>query len=159
MPLIKDTKGIVVFAHGSGSSSRNSPRNQYVAQVLNKGGLTTLLVDLLTLEEEESDNKIQKISHHHKIPGPVILNKFNINLLAKRFVSITDWVLQNPPTQNLIVGYFGASTGTTASLIAAAAQHSDTIAAIVSRSGRPDLDGVESLKLVKSSTSHSRWWQ
>jgi dienelactone hydrolase len=96
--------------------------------------------------------KIQKISHHHKIPGPVILNKFNINLLAKRFVSITDWVLQNPPTQNLIVGYFGASTGTTASLIAAAAQHSDTIAAIVSRSGRPDLDGVESLKLVKAPT-------
>jgi hypothetical protein len=98
----KDTKGIVVFAHGSGSS-RNSPRNQYVAQVLNKDGLATLLVDLLTPEEEESDNKIQKISH--KIPGVVVLNKFNINLLAKRFVSITDWVLQNPSIQNLIVGY------------------------------------------------------
>jgi putative phosphoribosyl transferase len=150
IPLIKDVKGIVVFAHGSGSS-RNSPRNQYVAQVLNKDGLATLLVDLLTPEEEESDNRTQKISH--KIPGVVVLNKFNITLLAKRFVSITDWVLQNPSTQDLIVGYFGASTGTAAALVAAAAaQHSDTIAAIVSRSGRPDLAGLESLKLVKAPT-------
>jgi putative phosphoribosyl transferase len=94
----KDAKGIVVFAHGSGSS-RHSPRNHYVAQVLNKDGLATLLVDLLTPEEEESDNRTQKMNHH-KIPGPVILNKFNINLLAKRFVSITDWVLQNPSTQS-----------------------------------------------------------
>jgi len=143
------TKGIVLFAHGSGSS-RHSPRNRYVAEVLQKDGLATLLVDLLTSKEEESDTRADKISY--KIPG-LVLNKFNVNLLAKRLVSITDWILENPDTRNFPVGYFGASTGTAAALIAAAAnQRKDVIGAIVSRSGRPDLAGRDFLKLVKSPT-------
>jgi putative phosphoribosyl transferase len=87
-------KGIVLFAHGS-VSSRHSPRNKYVAEVLQKDGLATLLVDLLTAKEEEADTKAQKISY--KIPG-LVLNKFNINLLARRLVSITNWILENPDT-------------------------------------------------------------
>jgi putative phosphoribosyl transferase len=140
-------KGIVLFAHGSGSS-RHSPRNKYVAQVLQKDGLATMLVDLLTQEEEEVDTKAQKITY--KIPG-LVLNKFNISLLAKRLVSITDWLVQNPDTRNSIVGYFGASTGTAAALIAAA-QRPDIVSAIVSRSGRPDLTGPNYIKLVKAPT-------
>src|SRR3982751_3468434 len=101
-------KGIILFAHGSGSS-RHSPRNKYVAETLQRDGLATLLVDLLTSDEEESDLRAQKITY--KIPG-FVLNKFNIKLLAKRLVSITDWILENTDTKSLIVGYFGASTGT-----------------------------------------------
>ena len=110
------SKGIVLFAYGSGSS-RHSPRNKYVAEVLQKDGLATLLVDLLTGKEEEEDTKAQKISY--KIPG-LVLNKFNINLLARRLVSITNWILENPDTKNFLVGYFGASTGTAAAIVAAA---------------------------------------
>ena len=103
------TKGIVVFAHGSGSS-RHSPRNDYLAQALNKDGLATLVVDLLTQGEEESDIRTEKI--RCKIPG-LILNKFNIKLLADRLKTITDWL---PTTtyfeaNGFIIGYFGASTG------------------------------------------------
>jgi putative phosphoribosyl transferase len=130
-------KGIILFAHGSGSS-RHSPRNKYVAKTLQRDGLATLLVDLLT----------QKISY--KIPG-FVLNKFNIKLLAKRLVSITDWILENSDTKSLIVGYFGASTGTAAAIFAAA-QRSDSIGAIVSRSGRPDLAGLDLLSKVKAPT-------
>src|SRR3954468_24143187 len=90
----KAAEGIVVFAHGSGSS-RHSPRNQYVAQVLNNAGLATLLTDLLTREEEKLDDKTRQ-------------HRFNIDLLAKRLVAITDWITQNPDTQKLFVGYFGA---------------------------------------------------
>jgi dienelactone hydrolase len=140
-------KGIIVFAHGSGSS-RHSPRNKYVAETLQRDGLATLLVDLLTCDEEESDLRAQKISY--KIPG-FVLNKFSIKRLAKRLVSITDWILENSDTKSLIVGYFGASTGTAAAIFAAA-QRSDSIGAIVSRSGRPDLAGLDLLSKVKAPT-------
>ena len=98
----KAAEGIVVFAHGSGSS-RHSPRNQYVAQVLNNAGLATLLTDLLTREEEEVDIKTRQ-------------HRFNIDLLSKRLVAVTDWITQNPDTQKLFVGYFGASTGAAGSI-------------------------------------------
>jgi putative phosphoribosyl transferase len=148
----KYSKGIVLFAHGSGSS-RHSPQNKYVAEVLQKDGLATLLVDLLTAKEEEADTKAQKINY--KIPG-LVLNKFNINLLAGRLVSITDWILENPDTKNFLVGYFGASTGTAAAIKAAvqrqANNNNNDIFAIVSRSGRPDLAGLDYLSQVKAPT-------
>ncbi len=146
------SKGIVLFAHGSGSS-RHSPRNKYVAEVLQKDGLATLLVDLLTIKEEEADTKAQGVSY--KIPG-LVLNKFNINLLARRLVSITDWILENPGTKDFSVGYFGASTGTAAAIVAAAQRHANNNTndafAIVSRSGRPDLAGLDYLSKVKAPT-------
>jgi dienelactone hydrolase len=138
-------KGIILFAHGSGSS-RHSLRNKYVAETLQSDGLATLLVDLLTPDEEESDLRAQKIGY--KVPG-LVLNKFNINLLAKRLVSITDWILENTDTKSFIVGYFGASSGTAAAILAAA-QRPDSIGAIVSRSGRPDLAGLNYLSKVKA---------
>ena len=149
LTIPKDAKGIVLFAHGSGSS-RHSPRNNYVAEALNNDGLATLLADLLTQEEEETDVRIQKV--RCKIPG-LVLNKFNIKLLASRLFAITDWVLQNSNTQFLTLGYFGASTGAAAALVAAAAtQYQEIVAALVSRSGRPDLAGVDYLRLVKAPT-------
>jgi putative phosphoribosyl transferase len=149
LTIPKDAKGIVLFAHGSGSS-RHSPRNNYVAEALNNDGLATLLADLLTPEEEEADVRIQKI--RCKIPG-LVLNKFNIKLLASRLIAITNWVLQNSDTQNLTLGYFGASTGAAAALVAAAStQSQEIVAALVSRSGRPDLAGVDYLRLVKAPT-------
>jgi pimeloyl-ACP methyl ester carboxylesterase len=113
---------------------------------LQSDGLATLLVDLLTPDEEESDLRAQKIGY--KVPG-LVLNKFNINLLAKRLVSITDWILENTDTKSFIVGYFGASSGTAAAILAAA-QRPDSIGAIVSRSGRPDLAGLDYLSKVKA---------
>ena len=149
LTIPKVAKGIVLFAHGSGST-RHSPRNNYVADALNNDGLATLLADLLTQEEEEADVRIQKIQC--KIPG-LVLNKFNIKLLANRLIAITDWVLQNSDTQNLTLGYFGASTGAAGALVAAAAtQYQEIVAALVSRSGRPDLAGVDYLRLVKAPT-------
>jgi putative phosphoribosyl transferase len=153
------TKGIVIFAHGSGSS-RHSPRNQFVSQALNNDGLATLLVDLLTSEEEETDIRMQKIQC--KVPG-LVLNKFNIKLLSRRLIAIIDWVISSslpttPPTikgvenhNNFIIGIFGASTGAAAALIAAA-QRPDIVAAIVSRSGRPDLVDLQSQQKVKAPT-------
>jgi putative phosphoribosyl transferase len=112
-----------------------------------------LLVDLLTAKEEEADTKAQKIDY--KIPG-FVLNKFNINLLAWRLVSITDWILENPDTKNFLVGYFGASTGTAAAIKAAvqwqANNNNNNIFAIVSRSGRPDLARLDYLSQVKAPT-------
>jgi putative phosphoribosyl transferase len=149
LTIPKDAKGIVLFAHGSGSS-RHSPRNNYVAEALNNDGLATVLADLLTPEEEETDVRIQKIQC--KIPG-LVLNKFNIKLLASRLIAITNWVLQNSNTQNLTLGYFGASTGSATALVAAAStQYQEIVAALVSRSGRPDLAGVDYLRLVKAPT-------
>jgi putative phosphoribosyl transferase len=133
----KAAEGIVVFAHGSGSS-RHSPRNQYVAQVLNNAGLATLLTDLLTREEEEVDIKNRQ-------------HRFNIDLLSKRLVAVTDWITQNPDTQKLFVGYFGASTGAAAALVAAA-QRPGIVTAIVSRGGRPDLAGSQALRNVQAPT-------
>jgi putative phosphoribosyl transferase len=117
-------KGVVLFAHGSGSS-RHSPRNRYVAQRLNEAGLATLLLDLLTAEEEQVDIETAQL-------------RFDIGLLAERLLGATDWLMQNPDTGNLRIGYFGASTGAGAALVAAA-QRPAAIGAVVSRGGRPDL--------------------
>jgi putative phosphoribosyl transferase len=113
-------KGVVAFAHGSGSG-RFSPRNQFVARVLEDGGLATLLLDLL--EEDEAENR-QKV--------------FDIKLLAERLQSAADWLSQEPETRALRLGYFGASTGAGAALLAAAREPA-VIKAVVSRGGRPDL--------------------
>src|SRR3990170_1859683 len=112
------TKGIVLFAHGSGSG-RFSPRNQYVAKVLNKAGIATFLIDLLTQEEEEIDVATGKF-------------RFDIDLLAERLIDATEWLKKNPATRNLNIGYFGASTGAAAALIAAAKLPED-VKSIVSR--------------------------
>jgi len=121
-----------------------------VAEMLNRDGLATLLVDLLTPEEEESDTIMEK--QRDKISG-FLLNKFNIRLLASRLVSITEWVTRNPNTRGLLLGYFGASTGTAAALIATATSSvSNFVAAIVSRSGRPDLVHRNDLNQVRIPT-------
>jgi len=117
-------KGIVIFAHGSGSS-RFSPRNRFVADYLQKQGLATLLFDLLTREEDEID----RLTAHLR---------FNIELLAERLVAVTDWVNMNPDTSELDIGYFGASTGAAAALYAAS-ERAERTKALVSRGGRPDL--------------------
>jgi dienelactone hydrolase len=119
-------RALVLFAHGSGSS-RHSPRNRSVAQVLRQGGLATLLIDLLTTEEEAVDAHTAHL-------------RFNIDLLAERLVEATDWLVRNPRTANLGIGNFGASTGAAAALVAAA-QRPEVIHAVVSRGGRPDLAG------------------
>jgi dienelactone hydrolase len=119
-------RGIVLFAHGSGSG-RHSPRNRYVARRLRQANLATLLIDLLTAEEETID--LQTRQH-----------RFDIKLLAGRLVGATDWLTQNPDTRNLRVGYFGASTGAGAALVAAV-ECPELVAAVVSRGGRPDLAG------------------
>ena len=130
-------KGIVIFAHGSGSS-RHSPRSKYVAQVLNNVSIATLVVDLLTPEEETVDN----LTREHR---------FNITLLAQRLISCTDWILQNPELKKLRIGYFGASTGAAAALVASAARP-NVISAIVSRGGRPDLAGKKVLDQIEAPT-------
>ena len=132
-----DVKGIVIFAHGSGSSS-HSPRNKYVAKVLNDAGIATLLIDLLTSKEEAVDD----ITLEHR---------FNIQLLAKRLLAATDWISQSDEFKNLKVGYFGASTGAAAALVAAA-QNANLVYAIVSRGGRPDLAGSDILNRIESPT-------
>ena len=129
-------KGIVIFAHGSGSS-RHSPRNQYIAQELQRSGIGTLLFDLLTVEEERIDMLTRNL-------------RFDIDLLANRLVNVTTWILSNPVTKDLKIGYFGASTGAAAALMAAK-EHGNTIKAIVSRGGRPDL-AESALIYVEAST-------
>jgi dienelactone hydrolase len=119
-------RGVVLFAHGSGSG-RHSPRNRYVAGVLQQQGVATLLLDLLTEEEEEVD---QEKAHL----------RFDIGLLAGRLLGATDWLREQPQTADLPVGYFGASTGGGAALVAAAKRPA-AVAAVVSRGGRPDLAG------------------
>lgn len=125
-------KGVVLFAHGSGSG-RFSPRNQYVARVLREGGIGTLLIDLL--EEWESDDR-SKV--------------FDIDLLAERLLSATEWLQQDEQTKKSPIGYFGASTGAAAAL-QAAAEADSRIKAIVSRGGRPDL-AMDYLPRVKAPT-------
>lgn len=140
------TKGIIVFAHDNGSG-RHSSTNNYVAQVLNKDGLATLLVDLLTKGEEETDVRTEKVQC--KIPG-LILNKFNIKLLSDRLIRITNWLLTVPyfEAQGVIIGYFGTSTGAAAALTAAA-QKDTVVGAVVCCSGRPDLVSDEVLTNVQ----------
>ena len=120
----KGASGLVLFAHGSGSS-RHSPRNRYVAQVLNSRGIATLLFDLLTRKEESIDQYTGEL-------------RFDIPFLAKRLVDATWWIMGNPGTSDFRLGYFGASTGAGAALVAAA-QMPDVLSAVVSRGGRPDL--------------------
>jgi putative phosphoribosyl transferase len=131
-----DRKGIVLFAHGSGSG-RHSRRNQHVANVLQEAGLATLLFDLLTQEEEAVD---QYTAHL----------RFDIGLLADRLVGVTDWLAEEPRTRGLPVGYFGASTGGGAALVAAA-RLPQLVGAVVSRGGRPDL-AAELLPAVRAPT-------
>lgn len=124
--------GLVLFAHGSGSS-RHSPRNNFVAQVLRSGGLGTLLFDLLTEEEDA-----------------VYRTRFDIRLLTERLVEATRWVMDQPEARGLRIGYFGASTGAAAALEAAAIL-GEKVGAVVSRGGRPDL-AQASLPLVSAPT-------
>ena len=119
-------RAVILFAHGSGSS-RHSPRNRFVARVLNDAGLATLVTDLLTADEEEVD----EVTRHLR---------FDITLLAQRLVAITDWLAVQPEAQEMRIGYFGASTGAAAALVAAA-ERPAVVGAIVSRGGRPDLAG------------------
>jgi dienelactone hydrolase len=125
--LPANARGIVLFAHGSGSS-RFSARNRQVGRRLNEAGLATLLADLLTTEEERLDAQ-----------GAFL--RFDIVLLARRLVGATDWLRARPDTRHLPIGYFGASTGAAAALLAAVAR-ADAVRAIVSRGGRPDLAGA-----------------
>jgi putative phosphoribosyl transferase len=129
-------EGIVLFAHGSGSS-RFSPRNRFVANTLRQGSLATLLVDLLTSEEGDVDRYTRHL-------------RFDIDLLAGRLAEATDWVLEQAETRGLSIGYFGSSTGAAAALVAAA-QRPDVINAVVSRGGRPDLAG-QALRHVEAPT-------
>lgn len=124
--------GIVVFAHGSGSS-KHSKRNQLVSEILNNNNIATLLFDLLSDDEQAFDSQLENMAY--KIPG-VVLNKFNISLLARRLSMATDWVLSNPHTEKLQVSYFAASTGGATALIAACRYK---IVSIIIRSGRTDL--------------------
>jgi putative phosphoribosyl transferase len=133
---------VVLFAHGSGSG-RHSPRNSYVAKVLQEASLGTLLFDLLTEQEEIMDEQTRHL-------------RFDIVLLANRLIGATDWLLQrfnDSNTDNDIpgIGYFGASTGAAAALIAAA-KRTDTVKAVVSRGGRPDLAGDEYLNQIRAPT-------
>lgn len=120
-------KGAVLFAHGSGSS-RHSTRNRYVANVLNEGGLATLLIDLLTTDEQEVDLQTAHL-------------RFDIPFLARRLETITKWLSTHPEVRDLKLGHFGASTGAAAAL-AAAAELPHLVSAVVSRGGRPDLAGA-----------------
>jgi len=133
----QNPEGIIIFAHGSGSG-RQSPRNQFVAEKLNEDGLATLLLDLLTVDEEELDNQTRKL-------------RFDIGLLSKRLIYTINWITNNHDTKNLAVGLFGASTGAAAALVAAA-ELPNTVCAIVSRGGRPDLAGKDVLKSVQAPT-------
>ena len=126
LTLPRGATGVVLFAHGSGSS-RHSPRNRFVAQALNDGGLGTLLIDLLTTAEERVDAYTAHL-------------RFDIGMLAERLIGATDWLQQHPTTHALRIGYFGASTGAGAALMAAA-QRPEAVGAVVSRGGRPDLVG------------------
>jgi putative phosphoribosyl transferase len=130
-------KGIIIFSHGSGSG-RHSPRNQLVARKLNEDGLATLLLDLLTSEEEKIDDQTREL-------------RFDIGLLSKRLTSAVDWIANNPDTKNLTVGLFGASTGAAAALVSAS-ERPEIVSAVVSRGGRPDLAGKDILRKVQAPT-------
>jgi putative phosphoribosyl transferase len=126
LTLPDERRGLVLFAHGSGSS-RFSPRNRHVAHVLNEAGLATMLVDLLTKDEERRDAYTGHL-------------RFDIGLLAERLTGVARWLNEQPQTQALSLGCFGASTGAAAALVTAA-RLPDAVKAVVSRGGRPDLAG------------------
>jgi dienelactone hydrolase len=131
LAVADEAKGLVIFSHGSGSS-RHSPRNNFVADILNKHNISTLLTDLLTAAEDQTYE-----------------NRFDILLLSHRLVQVTEWTIDQPQLSQLPVGYFGASTGA-ASALQSAALLDKTIRAVVSRGGRPDL--TKSLNAVKAPT-------
>ncbi|MBI2856694.1 MAG: dienelactone hydrolase family protein [Chloroflexi bacterium] len=124
LAVVQGSPELVLFAHGSGSG-RFSARNMYVAQVLQQGGLTTLLFDLLTQAEEAVDLQTERY-------------RFDVGLLSARVIAVTDWLQENPATRGLQVAYFGASTGAAAALVAAA-ERPEVVRAVVARGGRPDL--------------------
>ncbi|MDZ7802155.1 MAG: alpha/beta fold hydrolase [Trueperaceae bacterium] len=126
LALFEDARGVVLFAHGSGSS-RHSPRNRFVAEHLNQAGFATVLLDLLTEDEERVDAR----SGQHR---------FDIDLLARRLEAAVSWLGEEPDTRALSLGLFGASTGAAAALVTAA-RRPDAVRAVVSRGGRPDLAG------------------
>jgi putative phosphoribosyl transferase len=136
LTLPAGARGLVVFAHGSGSS-RHSPRNRHVAEALNRAGLATLLLDLLTPAEEEEDLRTRRL-------------RFDVALLGERVVAAIDWTGAQEALAQMAVGAFGASTGAAAALIAAA-QRPDRAGAVVSRGGRPDLAG-DALERVRAPT-------
>lgn len=136
LALPEGAAALVLFAHGSGSS-RFSPRNRYVAGVLQRAGLGTLLIDLLTASEEEEERYTRHL-------------RFDIGLLARRLVGVTHWLRNEPATRLLAIDYFGSSTGAAAALAAAASEPSH-IGAVVSRGGRPDL-AAEALPRVCAPT-------
>ncbi len=136
LEIPEGARGVVLFAHGS-SSSRFSPHNHYVAKVLQQSKLATLLIDLLTPLEETIDRRTMYL-------------RFDIGLLASRLIDATKWLRQHPATRNLKIGYFGASTGSAAALLAAT-EAPDAVSAVVSRGGRPDLIG-SALSRVKAPT-------
>ena len=127
LTIVDEATALVLFVHGSGSS-RHSPRNQFVARVLNNAGLATLLFDLLTPEEELSDSRTAEL-------------RFDIRLLAGRLLHATTWTREQEQTRTLPMGYFGSSTGGAAALVAAA-ELAQEVGAVVSRGGRPDLAGA-----------------
>ncbi len=133
LELPANAQGLVLFAHGSGSS-RHSPRNNYVASVLREHGVGTLLIDLLTPEEDANYE-----------------TRFDIALLTDRLLEVTRWIQTEPQTKTLPVGYFGASTGAAAA-IQAAARLGRQISAVVSRGGRPDLAGEQDLRKLECPT-------
>src|SRR6266478_658114 len=136
LTIPENATGLVLFAHGSGSS-RHSPRNQFVVHTINDAGLGTLLFDLLTQDEEATDTWTRE-------------HRFNIGLLAQRLVHATKWAKQQEETRDLRIGYFGSSTGGAAALVAATELPQD-IGAVVSRGGRPDLAG-DALPKVEAPT-------
>lgn len=136
LAIPEHSKGIVIFAHGSGSS-RFSRRNRFVAETLNDSGIATLLFDLLTAEEEDIDQRTREL-------------RFDIGLLTDRLIGVIDWASRNEATSALPIGLFGASTGAAAAL-AAAAWRPDKVIAVVSRGGRPDL-AMGHLAKVKAPT-------
>jgi len=136
LDIPRGPRGVVLFAHGTGSS-RHSRRNQFVAQRLQESGLATLLMDLLTVDEEEEDARTARL-------------RFDMGLLARRLVAAMDWLGQDPRIHHLPVGLFGASSGAGAALVAAA-ERPQAVKAVVSRGGRPDLAG-EALRRVQAPT-------
>ena len=136
LEIPRSAGGVILFAHGSGSS-RHSRRNQHVARQLQQGGLGTLLIDLLTSEEEDIDLRTREL-------------RFDIDLLAQRVVGATGWLASHRAAQGMSIGLFGASTGAAAALVAAA-ERPDAVAAVVSRGGRPDL-ALEHLPRVQVPT-------
>lgn len=137
LTLPRGAAGLVIFAHGSGSS-RHSPRNRFVARRIAADGIGTLLMDLLTADEEQADEATREL-------------RFDIGLLARRVAQTVSWVRQKNDLAHLYLGLFGSSTGAAAALVAAAELPPGEVAAVVSRGGRPDLAG-RALELVRCPT-------